>query len=466
MPFDVGRARTFISKDLFNHEPLRFIKQAKMTHYLSASDQFEICKAGISSRQASHCDRINKPAISIKSLFLLLLLSLFSFFSTTASHAQSALNATSAQITGDERRVEAVIKFDREPKLSRLIISNPHRLVIDLPETGFQIDGKTFAARGLISDVRYGMMQEGKSRIVVTAKGPFALDLFEVSKDESSGSWTLQLGMSVSTEMAFEKLLDAEAERTGATAVAAKADRIGQAPTGRYKTFTVMIDAGHGGIDIGARGRSGTQEKDITLAFATELKNLLSQNPSLRVVMTRNSDEFLALGERVRLARQNEADIFIAIHADTIRMKDLRGATVYTISDKASDEVAHAVAANENQSDIYAGLPVASDNNDVSDILIDLMRRETQKFSVNLAKTVVSSFTGKIRLINNPHRSAGFLVLKAPDVPSVLVELGYLSNPQDEKLLNTPKWRTQTAKLLVTAIEAYAATHATQVANQ
>lgn len=465
MPFDLGQAPDFAAKDLFNHEPLRFIKKAKMADYSNLSDYWKAGAAGMGSRRALSRPSFKTSASALKSLFLLFCLTL-AILSPQTSHAETALIASSAEIAGDELRVRAMIKFDREPKLSRLIISNPYRLVIDLPETGFQFDPKTPLARGLVTDVRFGVMQEGKSRIVITAKGPFALDIFEVRKDESGEGWHLVFDMAASTNTAFEKLLDTEAERTGATSTASKGDRIGQAPTGRYKPFTVMLDPGHGGIDIGARGRSGTQEKDITLAFATELKNLLSVNPGLRVVMTRDGDEFLALGERVRLARQNEADIFIAIHADTIRTRDLRGATVYTISDKASDEVAHAVAANENQSDIYAGLPVANENNDVSDILIDLMRRETQKFSVHLAKTVVSSFTGKIRLINNPHRSAGFLVLKAPDVPSVLVELGYLSNPQDEKLLNTPKWRTQTAKLLVTAIEAYAATHATQVAKQ
>jgi N-acetylmuramoyl-L-alanine amidase len=465
MPFDLAQAPDAAVKDLFNHEPLRFIKVAKMAVYSNLSRHRHRHAASEETRCASAHAGFKTAAILHKPLLLLIFLVLI-LFQPSVAQAEISLNATSAQMAGDELRVRAIIKFDRQPKLSRLIIANPYRLVIDLPETGFQLDPKTLLARGLISDVRFGMMQEGKSRIVLTSKGPFALDFFEVRKDEIGNGWHLLFDISASTNTAFEKLLDTEAERTGATSTASKGDRIGQAPTGRYKPFTVVLDPGHGGIDIGARGRSGTQEKDITLAFSTELKNLLSGNPALRVVMTREGDEFLALGERVRLARQNEADIFIAIHADTIRAKDLRGATVYTISDKASDEIAHAVAANENQSDIYAGLPVANDNHEVSDILIDLMRRETQKFSVHLAKTVVSSFSSKIRLINNPHRSAGFLVLKAPDVPSVLVELGYLSNPQDEKLLNTPKWRTQTAKLLVTAIEAYAATHGSQVVQR
>ena len=398
-------------------------------------------------------------------LFFLVFVCLITF-ETGASRAQTPsgtpLVATSGEMAGDELRVRALFKFDREPQLSRIIISNPYRLVIDLPETSFGFPGQGPAVRGLISDIRYGLMQEGKSRIVLTAKGPFALDLFDVRKDEAAGTWNLVIDLSASSNTAFEKLLDQEAERTGATAMAAKGDRIGKSLPGVPKPFTVVLDAGHGGIDGGARGTSGTQEKDVTLAFAKELQGLLQANTTLRVILTRDTDVFLPLGERVRIARQNEADIFIAVHADTIRMHGLRGATVYTISEKASDEVAQAVASNENLSDALAGLTVESANTEVSDILIDLMRRETQNFSINLARTVVDAFEGKIRLINNPHRSAGFLVLKAPDVPSILVELGYLSNQEDERLLTDPKWRTQAATLLVTAIEAFAASHQRQ----
>jgi N-acetylmuramoyl-L-alanine amidase len=221
----------------------------------------------------------------------------------------------------------------------------------------------------------------------------------------------------------------------------------------------VVVDAGHGGIDSGARGASGVNEKDVTLSFAKELQALFSADPAVRVVLTRDQDIFLPLSERVRFARQQGADIFISVHADTISSHGLRGATVYTISEKASDEVARSVANNENLSDAIAGLSVESDSSEVNDILIDLMRRETQSFSVSLAKTVLAEFEGSIRLINNPHRSAGFMVLRAPDVPSVLLELGYLSNAQDERLLTDAKWRAQVAKLVVSAVGSFARTH-------
>ena len=391
---------------------------------------------------------------------------LFQGDSLAEAPAGGPLVALSGDLAGDGMRVRAVFNFDREPVLSRLIISNPYRLVIDLPETSFGIEVAGQKATGLIADMRYGLMQEGKSRIVMTANGPFALDLFEVRRNDDGKTWRLIVDVSASTDAAFEALLDDESERRGTTAITAKGDRIGKPREDASKPFTVVLDPGHGGIDGGARGMKGTEEKDVTLGFARELRELLASNPKIRVLLTRDDDVFLPLAERVRIARQHEADIFVAVHADTIKAHALRGATVYTNSDTASDDLALAVAKNENLSDAVAGLAVESQTAEVSDILIDLMRRETQTFSVNLAKTVLGKFEGKIKLINNPHRSARFMVLRAPDVPSILVELGYLSNPQDERLLNDPKWRAQAAELLMKAIETYAETHGSRKSVQ
>ena len=210
--------------------------------------------------------------------------------------------------------------------------------------------------------------------------------------------------------------------------------------------FTVVIDPGHGGIDSGAQGANGTLEKDVVLAVGKKLRDILERDTKMRVIMTRDTDVFLSLAERVRIARQANADLFVSIHADSIHVASLRGATVYTISDKASDQLAQQIADSENLADSVAGVPLESEPPEVAGILADLTRRETHDFSVRFADDVVQSLqTGGINLINRPHRSAGFRVLKAPDVPSVLVELGYLSNPKDEKLLNDPDWRGRAA---------------------
>ena len=220
--------------------------------------------------------------------------------------------------------------------------------------------------------------------------------------------------------------------------------------------FVIAVDAGHGGIDTGAIGtETKMEEKTVTLAFAGELVEMLNKETGVKAFLTRDKDEFLSLPERVQIARQHGANLFISIHADTLRQRDIRGATVYTISDKASDHLAANLAERENLSDEIAGIALTSEPAEVADILIDLTRRETQAFSVNLARSVVSSFEGQINLINNPHRYAGFRVLQAPDVPSILLELGFLSNKQDEKLLVDPVWRKKVAGLLAAAVRSY-----------
>ena len=178
------------------------------------------------------------------------------------------------------------------------------------------------------------------------------------------------------------------------------------------------------------------------------------------VHMTRTTDEFLRLDDRVRIAREKGADLFISIHADTIRFKDIRGATVYTVSDKASDAEAQALADRENLSDQLSGVDVGTENHEVADILVDLIRRETHTFSIRFARTLVGEMADSVGLINNPHRFAGFKVLKAPDVPSVLVELGYLSNAKDEEQLRNPEWRSKAVTSISNAIAAFAASRA------
>lgn len=222
------------------------------------------------------------------------------------------------------------------------------------------------------------------------------------------------------------------------------------------RNFRVILDPGHGGIDGGARGITGILEKDVTLAFARVLRDELRKDSHITVALTRNSDVFLRLSERVKKAQEFGADLFISIHADTINTHSLRGATVYTISDKASDAIAKSLAENENKVDLLDGLP-ADESHEVTDILIDLTRRETHAFSVNFANSVVSSLSkNNINLINNPHRYADFQVLRASDIPSVLIEIGYLSNKEDEELLNKPQWRKHMAHSIAHSIRQFA----------
>jgi len=213
-----------------------------------------------------------------------------------------------------------------------------------------------------------------------------------------------------------------------------------------------MLDPGHGGVDSGTISPSGALEKDVVLAFAFELKKKLEASGKVDVAMTRQDDTFVPLGDRVRIARDQAADLFVSIHADSVRQNDVRGATIYTLSDRASDQEAAALADKENASDAVAGLDLDRQTDEVSDILIDLTRRETKNFSVSFANNLVSELSSTTRMIRNPHRFAGFRVLKAPDVPSVLVEIGYLSNEQDEKLLTSAEWRGRVTDAIGAAV--------------
>jgi len=238
----------------------------------------------------------------------------------------------------------------------------------------------------------------------------------------------------------------------GAAPRAAAAPR----PEPRSELPMILLDPGHGGSDPGASGRNGSVEKTVVLAIARELRRQLEASRRYRVAMTRDGDEFIALRDRLALARAYDADLFISLHADSIRHEDVRGVSVYTLSDSASDEEAAALAQRENRADLIAGVDLSRAPVQVASILIDLARRETMNHSVRLARTLVREIGRDHDMLpTNPHRFAGFAVLRAPDVPSVLIELGYLSNRADERRLASVAYRRELARGVVRAIDQY-----------
>lgn len=385
-----------------------------------------------------------------------------SSWAVTSEVHSDRIVAYAARIAGDEARTRIVLDFDRAPRFETRYIANPDRIVVDLPATAFAFAEADLKATGLFSDIRYGSMDATSARLVLTAARPARLATAEVMPNEDGKGYRLVLDAELVPQQDFAALVSAQAwtkpsaddPTTASVPVAAPA----------VDEFVIAIDAGHGGIDTGATGAATkTAEKDITLGFAKILHEKLKDQPGIRAVMTRETDKFLSLSERVLIARQKGADLLISLHADTLRQADIRGATVYTISDKASDHMAAQLAERENFSDTIGGVELPTETEpEVGDILLDLTRRETQAFSIAMAQAVVGSFEGQISLINNPHRHAGFRVLQAPDVPSILLELGFLSNKDDEKLLLDPAWRERVAGLLVEAIKRY---RAPQLAN-
>jgi N-acetylmuramoyl-L-alanine amidase len=395
--------------------------------------------------------RASRAGVAALLLGLLAVLTVF----PVASVFAAPLLATEYKMAGDATRMRLALHFDREPDVKWFLLRSPYRLVIDLPETDFAIDPKELKARGLINGVRYGRHGQEASRLVLVAKGPFDVERIDVLKNETDEGYRLVADVVAGSRKGFDAALAAQSLTTGSTVSTPKGGRVG---SGEFssKRFAVVIDPGHGGIDGGAEGVGGTVEKTITLAFSLELRAALEATGKYDVFMTRDRDDFLALDERVRFAREHDADLLISIHADTIRYKNIRGATVYTVSDRASDADAEATADRENLSDQLAGIEVPQEDHEVADILVDLIRRETHSFSIRFARSLVGELSNSIEMIKNPHRYAGFRVLKAPDVPSVLVELGYLSNPRDEEELRDAHWRGKAVKSIVAAIDHFA----------
>jgi N-acetylmuramoyl-L-alanine amidase len=381
--------------------------------------------------------------LSFSAVFALLAV-LMTFLSASQVMADEN-QARELRLVGDKSRVRIVLDFQSEPQARWQLLRGPHRLVVDMPQVRLAIDPDDAKARGMVEGIRYGTFDGSTSRLVFAVDGPFTIERFEIAKNENSEGYRLMADLVAASEAQFAEALAAQAQTTASIApVGATSDA----------KFHVVIDPGHGGVDGGAEGASGTVEKNITLSFAKELRERLA-GAGVDVSLTRDGDEFLRLDERVAIARRAGADLLISIHADTIRLPGITGATVYTMSDKASDPEAAALAIRENLSDELSGIKVEEKNQEVADILVDLIRRETHGLSIHFARTLISEMTGNVGLINNPHRSAGFRVLKAPDVPSVLVELGYLSNKENEAQLKDPVWRGKAIDAIAAAVSEF-----------
>ncbi len=365
---------------------------------------------------------------------------------------------TGTRVGGDGNRTRFVADLTQVVSFNVYVLPDPYRVVIDLPDVTFDLPpGAGRKVRGLIGEFRYGVVGNGRSRIVIDTSGPVLIEKSFVIEPQSGQPARLVVDLVKTGEAAFLEAYKSETLKSQSAAAAATAPEEPTAPPKSVRKL-VVIDPGHGGIDPGAIGLSRTKEKDVVLAFAQTLREKLDATGKYDVVMTRTGDEFVSLRDRVRLARQRQADLFIAIHADTVRGQSARGATIYTLSDKASDAEAEALAQKENRSDIIAGLDLDTGNQEVTGILIDLVQRESKNHSMVFARKAVAELRAVTGFTGKPLRSAGFVVLKAPDVPSVLVELGYLSSKTDERQLNSPDWRDKTAVALARAVDKYFST--------
>lgn len=377
----------------------------------------------------------------------------------TTAPALAGVQATRADVSGNKRRTNFELTLSQGVTVEVFTLANPYRVILDMPDVNFRLPRSAGqSSKGLIKAYRYGLFAVGKARIVIDTAAPVAIEKAEM---EAIGGGGVKLQISLIA-------IDAKAFGVGTgfqrTARRPAKPRTGAQSSKRRRSKgrpVVVIDPGHGGIDPGTIGANNVYEKDVVLAAGLRLHEELARSGRYEVAMTRKEDVFLSLDERLAFSEDHAADLFISLHADAIAdrrfVDQVRGATVYTLSERASDEAARKMAEKENSADAIAGLPIfrKEEVSGVRDILIDLVKRETANFSADFSNVLVPSLKKSARLSSKPQRAAAFKVLRQTGTPSVLVELGYLSNLEDQKSLTSSSWRRKVAKSIAAAIDAY-----------
>jgi N-acetylmuramoyl-L-alanine amidase len=413
----------------------------------------------------------------------------FALFLITLHPALAAVSGiTDVTITrGDANQTSFALEITKDVPYRVFVLNNPPRMVIDLPKMEWHGPLNKGDRNGTIKSYRRGTYQNDTLRIVIDLSRPAILSSSEKLAASQNHPWnyifTLKPVDAVTFQKAINKVITGNgapstatngAVEKGAAAIVKKQEEKSEAvaeekPTPEPKSKPtqiasttikkplIVIDAGHGGVDPGARATNGIYEKNITLATAKEVKRLLEESGKYRVKLTRDTDIYIKLPDRVRIARQAGADMFISLHADTISRPNVMGSSVYTLSDKASDEQTAKLADRENAVDTLVNVDVGKVDADVADILIDLVTRDTMNQSKVLADTVVGTFknNGIHTLPITPHRSAGFAVLKSPDIPSILIEMGYLSNQQEADQLASASYRTKLAGAVTRVVDRF-----------
>jgi len=359
------------------------------------------------------------------------------------------------KLTETGNRAQFVVELSDPITAQVITLANPNRVVIDLPEVLWRVQTDVRpSGRGIIKSYRYGLFRKGDFRFVVDLGGPAKLAEPKLLPPEGAAGFRLVFDFAPTTaeDFAAHAGWPQNAAPVAGTAVARSPAPANSTAAKRI----VVIDAGHGGIDPGTHGSSGLQEKDLVLTVAKEVRSALEATGRYRVQLTRDSDVFIPLRERVNIARAAHGDLFVSLHADSNDHREIRGASVYTLSEDASDKESARLAEKENMSDAIAGVDLTGENSPVASILIDLAQRDTMNRSVRFAENVLGALPAATTVRpTSPHRSAGFAVLKAPDVPSVLVELGYLTNTDDERVMISQAWRTHVAQAIAAAIDAH-----------
>jgi N-acetylmuramoyl-L-alanine amidase len=343
-----------------------------------------------------------------------------------------------------------------EPRIFGL--PDPFRIVIDLPEVDFTLPSSRLSASGgLVERLRYGLFRPGTSRLVLDLRNSAKVAKSFTLPPDGAKPWRLVIDLAPTDRAGFIAAMRPTPPVSGGQAQPVPPLRT--EPVKRAIPV-VVLDAGHGGVDPGAIGASGVFEKDIVLAYAKEIKRQLEAGGRIKVVLSRERDIFLPLRERVQTARRAEASLFLSLHVNSHESRSISGFSAYTLSEKASDAEAQALAAKENKADVIGGLNLGTYSDDVQNILIDFAQAKTNELSVRFARDImVKEVSQSARLVKRPWRSAGFAVLKAPDVPSVLIELGYVTNRQEERKLKDANYRRALSASIARSVVRYLETH-------
>jgi len=391
-----------------------------------------------------------------------------------------------------------VLDLSQAVDVRLFMLDSPYRVVLDMPEVGWRLPSLPLPSQtGIFKTMRYGLYQAGQSRVVLETTHPAAVKSAFYLSDETTGVRRFVLDLVPSDHATFVAGLShaipvsatgtgyqavslpvvTVPENTGSSALATAnlapppdavpvtpvvTDELAMLPAPRKpladsggRKHVIVIDPGHGGADPGTIGGSGIYEKNITIAMARQIKSTLEQSGRYKVVLTRDRDVFIRLRDRVNISRKAGAELFLSIHADSIKNRGISGSSVYTLSENASDKEAALLAEKENKVDLIAGIDLSGESQEVTNILIDLAQRESMNESAKFANILVQELKRKSNVLRNTHRFAGFAVLKAPDVPSVLLELGFLSNKTDERNLRSKAYRQKIATSILAGIDYY-----------
>ncbi len=374
---------------------------------------------------------------------------------TLAAVAGKAYPATAANAVVIDLRVgqhaattRFVLDFTGRVEFKVFTLADPHRVVIDLSEVGWRLPARPLPKRtGLLQKLRYGLFKPGTSRVVLDVAGPVVVK--KAFLLEPRGTRRYRLVVDLAAADSSEPPPPSPAPSAAAIPVPPPK------PEPEAVRRVIVVDPGHGGVDPGTTGISGVYEKHVTLAVARTIQERLQRGGRYRVVLTRQRDVFVRLRDRVAFAREAGAELFISLHADAIKDRSISGLSVYTLSETASDKEAALLAERENKADLIAGVDLTRESQEVTSILIDLAQRETMNQSARFAARLVKELSRETKLLRNTHRFAGFAVLKAPDVPSVLLEVGFLSNRRDERALRSKSYRAKLAAAVGRAINRY-----------